>query len=53
MSAISIRDLNVWFGEGAEQVRAVKGAAFTVAEGERIGKLYRCRIGPGYNVKLV
>ncbi|SDE47988.1 peptide/nickel transport system ATP-binding protein [Salipiger thiooxidans] len=37
MSAISIRDLNVWFGEGAEQVRAVRGAAFTVAEGESFG----------------
>ena len=37
MSAISIRELNVWFGEGAEQVRAVKGAAFTVAEGESFG----------------
>ena len=37
MSAISISDLNVWFGEGAEQVRAVKGAAFTVAEGESFG----------------
>ena len=37
MSAISISDLNVWFGEGAEQVLAVKGAAFTVAEGESFG----------------
>ncbi|APX25707.1 MAG: ABC transporter ATP-binding protein [Rhodobacteraceae bacterium] len=36
-TAIEIRDLDVWFGEGAEQVRAVKGAGFTVAEGESFG----------------
>lgn len=34
---ISIRDLNVWFGNGPDRVDAVKGASFDVAEGESFG----------------
>lgn len=34
---ISIRDLNVWFGNGPDRVDAVRGASFDVAEGESFG----------------
>lgn len=34
---ISIRDLNVWFGNAPDRVDAVKGASFDVAEGESFG----------------
>ncbi len=37
MSSIEIENLNVWFGEGADRVDAVKGASFTVASGESFG----------------
>lgn len=34
---ISIRGLNVWFGDGPDRVEAVRGAGFDVAEGESFG----------------
>ncbi|PRY26907.1 peptide/nickel transport system ATP-binding protein [Aliiruegeria haliotis] len=37
MSAITIRNLNVWFGAGAERSDAVKDVSFDVAEGESFG----------------
>ena len=37
MSSIEIENLNVWFGEGADRVEAVKNASFTVASGESFG----------------
>ena len=37
MSGIEVRDLNVWFGSGADRTDAVKAANFTVAPGESFG----------------
>ncbi|MFZ7092624.1 ABC transporter ATP-binding protein [Primorskyibacter sp. 2E233] len=37
MNALDIKDLNVWFGEGLDRVDAVKGASFSVAQGESFG----------------
>ena len=37
MTAIDARDLNVWFGTGAETAHAVKDVTFQVAKGESFG----------------
>lgn len=37
MSAIEIKDLNVWFGEGANRMFAVKDAQISVERGESFG----------------
>ena len=37
MSALTIENLNVWFGEDRDRVNAVVGASFDVAEGESFG----------------
>ncbi|WP_323769059.1 ABC transporter ATP-binding protein [Antarctobacter sp.] len=37
MSAIDIRNLDVWFGSGAERSMAVKEVSFQVADGESFG----------------
>ncbi|WP_417255944.1 ABC transporter ATP-binding protein [Celeribacter halophilus] len=37
MNMLEIKDLNVWFGHGHNRVNAVKGATFSVAEGESFG----------------
>ncbi|ASP21770.1 oligopeptide transporter ATP-binding component [Antarctobacter heliothermus] len=37
MSAIDIRNLDVWFGSGAERALAVKDVSFQVADGESFG----------------
>ncbi|MAQ85562.1 ABC transporter ATP-binding protein [Psychromarinibacter halotolerans] len=37
MNALEIKDLNVWFGEGAARTDAVKHVSFDVAEGESFG----------------
>lgn len=37
MTALSIKNLNVWFGSDHERVDAVKSANFTVGEGESFG----------------
>ncbi len=37
MTALSIKDLNVWFGHDHDRVDAVKGAAFDVRQGESFG----------------
>ena len=37
MNAISIRNLDVWFGAGAERSDAVKDVSFDVADGESFG----------------
>ena len=37
MTALTIEGLDVWFGDGADRVDAVKDASFTVAEGESFG----------------
>ncbi|TCP41661.1 ABC transporter ATP-binding protein [Rhodovulum marinum] len=37
MSALSFKDLDVWFGEGRDRVDAVRGASFEVAPGESFG----------------
>ncbi|WP_298435202.1 ABC transporter ATP-binding protein [uncultured Jannaschia sp.] len=37
MNAIEIEGLDVWFGEGADRVEAVRGATFTVPEGRSFG----------------
>ena len=37
MTALEIRNLNVWFGGAHDRVDAVKGADFTVMEGESFG----------------
>ncbi|WP_172299230.1 ATP-binding cassette domain-containing protein [Pseudoruegeria sp. HB172150] len=37
MNAVEIRDLNVWFGDGASRTDAVKQVSFDVAEGESFG----------------
>lgn len=37
MTAIDIRNLNVWFGQGAERADAVKEVSFEVADGESFG----------------
>ena len=37
MTALTIDGLDVWFGDGADRVEAVKDARFTVAEGESFG----------------
>lgn len=37
MSAMDIRDLNVWFGSGAERIDAVRDVSFSVGIGESYG----------------
>ncbi len=37
MNMLEIKDLNVWFGHSHNRVNAVKGATFSVAEGESFG----------------
>ncbi len=37
MSALSIDNLDVWFGDGSDRVDAVQNASFTVSEGESFG----------------
>ncbi|MHA3916039.1 ABC transporter ATP-binding protein [Halovulum sp. GXIMD14793] len=37
MSALEIDGLNVWFGQGADRVDAVRAASFAVAQGESFG----------------
>ena len=37
MSAIDIRDLDVWFGQGADRSDAVRDVSFQVADGESFG----------------
>ncbi len=37
MTALEIDGLNVWFGDGADRVDAVKNASFSVAQGESFG----------------
>lgn len=37
MTALLIKDLNVWFGTDYDRVDAVKGASFDVAQGESFG----------------
>lgn len=37
MNMLEIEDLNVWFGAARDRVDAVKGATFTVAQGESFG----------------
>ena len=37
MSAITIKDLNVWFGVSADRSYAVRDVSFEVADGESFG----------------
>ena len=37
MTALSFRDLHVWFGEGRDRVEAVRGATFDIAAGDSFG----------------
>lgn len=37
MSILEITDMNVWFGRGRDRVDAVKGATFSVAQGDSFG----------------
>ncbi|GAW34772.1 oligopeptide transport ATP-binding protein OppF [Roseovarius sp. A-2] len=37
MSAVTVSDLDVWFGAGADRAYAVRGVDFEVAEGESFG----------------
>lgn len=37
MNALSVKNMDVWFGEGRDQVDAVKGASFDVAQGASFG----------------